>query len=55
MLGIDIGTKSIKLIELAKSGENWSLKSSGAVGFVGVAPDKAQTDDDLNNISEILK
>ena len=55
MLGIDIGTKSIKLIELAKSGETWSLKSSGAVGFVGVSPDKAQTDDDLNNISEILK
>ena len=55
MLGIDIGTKSIKLIELAKSGETWSLKSSGAVGFVGISPDKAQTDDDLNNISEILK
>lgn len=55
MLGIDIGSKSIKLIELAKSGNSWLLKSSGAVGYNGVAPDKAQNDDEIHAIAEVLK
>lgn len=55
MIGIDIGTKSIKIIELVKSGTSWQLKSSGAVGYTGVSPDKAQTNDELNAIAEVLK
>lgn len=55
MVGIDIGTKSIKIIELAKSGNTWQMKSSGAVGYAGVSPDKAQDDKDLVNISEVVK
>ncbi|WKZ25748.1 MAG: type IV pilus assembly protein PilM [bacterium] len=55
MVGIDIGTKSIKIIELAQSGNSWVLKASGAVGYAGVSPDKAQTDEELNAVSEVLK
>jgi len=55
MVGIDIGTKSIKVIELVKSGTSWQLKSSGAVGYSGSSPDKAQTDAELNGIAEVLK
>jgi len=55
MLGIDIGSKSIKIIELAKSGGSWLLKSSGAVGYNGVSPDKAQNDQEINSIAEVLK
>lgn len=55
MLGIDIGSKSIKVIELVKSGNSWILKSSGAVGYVGVSPDKATVDSDYTAISEVLK
>lgn len=55
MLGIDIGSKSIKVIELIKSGAVWSLKSSGAVGYSGVSPDKATSDNDYTTIAEVLK
>ncbi|MEK7100395.1 MAG: type IV pilus assembly protein PilM [Patescibacteria group bacterium] len=55
MLGIDIGSKSIKVIELIKSGTVWSLKSSGAVGYAGVSPDKATLDSDYTAVSEVLK
>lgn len=55
MIGIDIGTKSIKVIELARSGSTWVLKSSGAVGYSGVSPDKAQTDEELNAVAEVLR
>ena len=55
MLGIDIGTKSIKVIELIKDGTSWSLKSSGAVGYAGVSPDKATADSDYTAVAEVLK
>src|SRR5688572_8575820 len=55
MVGIDIGSKSIKIIELAKAGASWQMKASGAVGYVGVSPDKAQDDKELEAISEVLK
>ncbi|EKE05791.1 MAG: Type IV pilus assembly protein PilM [uncultured bacterium] len=55
MLGIDIGSKSIKVIELTKSGEAWLLKSSGAVGYTGVSPDKAVNESDFTSIAEVLK
>lgn len=55
MLGIDIGSKSIKIIELSGSSGSWQLKSSGAVGFTGVAPDKIVNDGDFVAMSEILK
>lgn len=55
MVGIDIGTKSIKIIELAKSGDTWQIKSSGAVGYSGVTPDKAQDDKELAAIAEVIK
>lgn len=54
MLGIDIGSKSIKIIELNKSGTSWLVKSSGAVGYTGNSPDKAVDDNELKNISEIV-
>lgn len=55
MVGIDIGTKSIKIIELVKSGNSWNLKTSGAVGFNGASPDKANDDKELEALAEILK
>ena len=55
MLGIDIGSKSIKVIELAKSGNAWQLKASGAVGFSGTAPDKIVNEADFNAIADVLK
>lgn len=34
-VGLDIGTKSIKVVELNQDGNKFSLKSAGAVGYVG--------------------
>lgn len=55
MVGIDIGSKSIKIIELTKSSGAWQMKSSGAVGYTGNSPDKAVDDKELEAIADILK
>ena len=55
MLGIDIGTKSIKIIELVKASNLWQLKSSGAVGYAGVSPDKAVNENDFVAVADVLK
>ncbi len=55
MIGIDIGSKSIKIIELSKSGQTWTLKSSGAVGYTGVTPDKIIDENDFKKIAELIK
>lgn len=55
MIGIDIGSKSIKVIELKKSGNSWDLKASGAVGYTGISPDKMDDEKDFIALSDILK
>lgn len=55
MVGIDIGSKSIKVVELVKSGALWQLKSSGVVGYAGQSPDKAVEESDLSKIADVLK
>ncbi len=54
MVGIDIGSKSIKVIEIIKSGGLYSLKSSGAVGYAGIAPDKAIEEKDFVAVADVL-
>lgn len=55
MVGIDIGSKSIKVVELNKVGGNFQLKSSGAVGYSGLSPDKIIDEKDFLAISQIVK
>jgi len=55
MLGIDIGSKSIKIVELSGGSGSWQLKSSGAVGYKGISPDKIVEESDYNALSDILK
>lgn len=55
MIGIDIGSKSIKVIELTGSSASWQLKSSGAVGYAGVSPNKAVEESDYAAIASVLK
>jgi type IV pilus assembly protein PilM len=54
-IGLDIGSKSIKVVELEKKGSNWSLKSSGVVGYSGMSLENAQNEKDLAPLSEIIK
>ncbi len=39
-VGLDIGSKTIKVVELNPHEKGWSLKSSGIVGYKGVPPDQ---------------
>ncbi|AKM83464.1 hypothetical protein A2422_01155 [Candidatus Woesebacteria bacterium RIFOXYC1_FULL_31_51] len=55
MVGIDIGSKSIKIVELVGSVGKFQLKSSGAVGYTGLSPDKMTEEKDFVALSLILK
>lgn len=55
MIGIDIGSKSVKIIELVKESSKWTLKSSGAVGYAGVSPDKMAEEKEFVALAEVLK
>lgn len=55
MVGIDIGSKTIKVINLNKSGSEWILKSSGVVGYSGTTPDKMTDDKEFSALAEIIK
>lgn len=55
MIGIDIGTKSIKIVELTKSGGGFSLNASGIVGFTGMPVDKLVDDREFTALSQVLK
>ncbi len=54
-VGLDIGSKTIKIVELAKDGTGWRLKASGIVGYKGTAPEQSKDDKDLSSLSEALK
>ena len=54
MVGIDIGSKSIKVIEAKKSSNSWQLLVSGAVGFNGTAPEKMIAEDEFAKAGEKL-
>ncbi len=54
-VGLDIGTKTIKLVELIKDGDAWKLNSSGVLGYNGKAPELVEDDKDLAPIAEAVR
>ncbi|HLC83616.1 MAG TPA: pilus assembly protein PilM, partial [Bacteroidia bacterium] len=54
-LGLDIGSKTIKMVELAKDGNVFRLKASGIVGYKGVSPDLAKDEKEMAPIAEAIK
>ncbi len=55
MLGIDIGSKTIKIVELEKNGASYSLVSSGVVGYSGTTVDKMSEDKEMASIAQVIK
>ena len=55
MVGIDIGTKTIKVVELDKNGDSYSLVASGVVGYSGTTVDKITDQKELSSIAQIIK
>jgi type IV pilus assembly protein PilM len=55
MVGLDIGTKTIKIIELEKDGNTFSLSASGIVGFSGNSVERITDDKELSALAQIIK
>jgi type IV pilus assembly protein PilM len=55
MTGLDIGTKTIKIVEIQKEGANYSLSASGIVGFSGTSVEKTTDDKELAGLAQIIK
>jgi type IV pilus assembly protein PilM len=55
MVGLDIGTKTIKIVELEKSGTSFSLSASGIVGFTGNSVEKIIDDKEMSTFAQTIK
>jgi type IV pilus assembly protein PilM len=55
-VGLDIGSKSIKVAELNREGKGFSLRSAGAVGYSGPTVDANLTDEKaMADLAEVIK
>lgn len=55
MVGLDIGTKTIKIVELTKEGNSFSLSASGIVGFSGNSVEKIVDEKEMSSFAQIIK
>ncbi len=55
MVGLDIGSKTIKIVELDKNGVTYSLAASGVVGYSGTTIDKIIDDKEMASLGQIIK
>ncbi|MEK7061500.1 MAG: type IV pilus assembly protein PilM [Patescibacteria group bacterium] len=54
-IGIDIGSKIIKIVELEKEAKGFNLLASGAVGYQGILPQNAKDDKELVALSDVVR
>lgn len=55
MVGLDIGSKTIKIVEVEKAGQGYTLKASGIVGHTAGALDKVSDERVIASFAQILK
>ncbi|MGA2910630.1 MAG: type IV pilus assembly protein PilM [Candidatus Microgenomates bacterium] len=55
MVGIDIGSRTIKIVELEKDGASFSLAASGIVGYSGTTVDKMTDDKEVASLGQIIR
>lgn len=55
MVGIDIGSKTIKIVELQKEGDKYTLAASGIVGYTGNGVEKLVDDKEFATVGGIIK
>lgn len=55
MVGLDIGSKTIKMVELEKEGEAFKLKGAGIVGYKGAPPDRIIDEKEAVALSSAIK
>lgn len=54
-VGLDIGSKTVKIVELSRDKDKWSLKASGVVGYQGKTPEQTKYDKELTSLVEAIK
>jgi type IV pilus assembly protein PilM len=54
-VGLDIGSKTVKMVQLSKDGSRFRLKASGIVSHKEKTPEYAEGDNELSSISNIVK
>ncbi len=55
MVGIDIGSKTIKIVEIGREGNAASLLASGIVGYTGTAVEKMTDEKEMAGVSQIIR
>lgn len=55
MVGIDIGSKTIKIVELQKEGTVFSLLASGIVGYSGTSVAKMEDEKEIAAVSQVIR
>lgn len=55
MIGLDIGSKTIKLVEVEKEGGNLALRASGIVGYSGITIDKMSDEKEMASLGQVVK
>lgn len=54
-VGLDIGSKTIKVVELARDGKKFRLKSAGAVGYSGPSVEHMSDDREMATLASIVQ
>lgn len=54
-IGLDIGSKTIKVVELSEEKNGWKLKASGIAGYKGTPPDIASGEKELVPLVSTIK
>lgn len=54
-VGIDIGSKSVKIVELSRRGDKWKLQSSGIIGHNLKTPDQTTEDKELLPLAKVIR
>src|SRR6188472_1897585 len=55
MVGIDIGSKTIKIVEIEKESNGFTLSASGVVGYSGSPIEKMMDDKEMEGIAQVIK
>jgi type IV pilus assembly protein PilM len=54
-VGLDIGSKTIKIVELENDKKNFRLKASGVVSYKGITPEQTHDDKEIVPLAEAIK
>src|SRR5689334_15088663 len=55
MVGIDIGSKTIKIVEIKQEGQNFLLNASGVIGYSGNTIEKMVDEKEMASLAQAIK